>query len=64
MSKQDDPLVTRYVGIHMLHKALHKLQHGLRLLWYFLTDKPPLYLYSVLLAEGLNCGRMGACGSP
>ena len=21
-------------------------------------------LYSVLLAEGLNCGRMGACGSP
>jgi hypothetical protein len=23
--------------------ALHKLRHGLKLLWYFLTDKPPLY---------------------
>ena len=27
----------------MFHKALHKIRHGLRLLWYFLTDKPPLY---------------------
>ena len=27
----------------MVHKALDKLRHGLRLLWYFLTDKPPLY---------------------
>ena len=27
----------------MLHAALRKLRHGLRLLWYFLTDKPPLY---------------------
>ena len=27
----------------MLHAALHKLRHGLRLLWYFLTDTPPLY---------------------
>jgi len=27
----------------MLHAALHKLRHGLRLLWYFFTDTPPLY---------------------
>jgi len=27
----------------MFHKALQQLRHGLRLLWYFLTDKPPLY---------------------
>jgi hypothetical protein len=27
----------------MLHAALHKLRQGLRLLWYFLTAKPPLY---------------------
>ena len=27
----------------MLHAALHKIRHGLRLLWYFLTDTPPLY---------------------
>ena len=27
----------------MLHAALHTLRHYLRLLWYFLTDKPPLY---------------------
>ena len=27
----------------MLHAVLHQLRHGLRLLWYFLTDKPPLY---------------------
>jgi hypothetical protein len=27
----------------VFHAALHKLRHYLRLLWYFLTDKPPLY---------------------
>ncbi len=27
----------------MFHAALHTIQHGLRLLWYFLADKPPLY---------------------
>ena len=27
----------------MFHAALHKIRHLLRLLWYFLTDKPPLY---------------------
>ncbi len=27
----------------MLHAVLHQLRHGLRLLWYFLTEKPPLY---------------------
>ena len=27
----------------MVHAALHKIQHFLRLMWYFLTDKPPLY---------------------
>ena len=27
----------------MFHAALHTIRHGLRLLWYFLTDKPPLY---------------------
>jgi hypothetical protein len=27
----------------MFHAALHKLRQGLRLLWYFLTDNPPLY---------------------
>ena len=31
------------LGRKMFHKALHKIRHGLRLLWYFLTDKPPLY---------------------
>jgi hypothetical protein len=27
----------------MLHAVLHQLRHGLRVLWYFLTDTPPLY---------------------
>ena len=27
----------------MVHAALHKIQHLLRLMWYLLTDKPPLY---------------------
>jgi hypothetical protein len=27
----------------MFRAALHKIRHVLRLLWYFLTDKPPLY---------------------
>jgi len=27
----------------MFHAALHKIRHCFRLLWYFLTDKPPLY---------------------
>ena len=27
----------------MFRAALHKIWHGLRLLWYFLTDTPPLY---------------------
>ena len=26
----------------MFHEALHTIRHYLRLLWYFLTDKPPL----------------------
>jgi hypothetical protein len=30
-------------GGRMLHAVLHQLRHGLRLLWYFLTEKPPLY---------------------
>jgi hypothetical protein len=43
MSKQEDCSCLDEVGGRMLHAALHKLRHGLRLLWYFLTDKPPLY---------------------
>ena len=35
----------------MLHTALHTLRHYLRLLWYFLTDTPPLY---TVLAEKLG----------
>jgi hypothetical protein len=27
----------------MVHAAFHKIQHFLRLMWYFLTDNPPLY---------------------
>jgi hypothetical protein len=27
----------------MLHAALHTIRYGLRLLWYFFTDTPPLY---------------------
>ena len=27
----------------MLHAVLHTIRHGLRVLWYFLTDTPPLY---------------------
>jgi hypothetical protein len=27
----------------MLQAAREKMRHGFRLLWYFLTDKPPLY---------------------
>jgi hypothetical protein len=27
----------------MLDGTRHKIRHFLRLLWYFLTDKPPLY---------------------
>jgi hypothetical protein len=27
----------------MVHAALHKIQHFLRLIWYFLIDTPPLY---------------------
>jgi len=38
-------------GGSMLHAALHKIQQGLRLLWYFLTDTPPLY---TVLAEKLG----------
>jgi len=26
----------------VFHAALHKIRHCLRLLWYFLTEKPPL----------------------
>ena len=29
----------------MLHTALHTLRHYLRLLWYFLTNTPPLYTH-------------------
>jgi len=35
----------------MLHVARHKVRHYLRLLWYFLTDTPPLY---TVLAEKLG----------
>jgi len=27
----------------MFHAAFHQIRHCLKLLWYFLTDKPPLY---------------------
>ena len=27
----------------MLHAVLHQIRHCLKLLWYFLTDTPPLY---------------------
>jgi hypothetical protein len=27
----------------MFHEALQKIRHFRRLLWYLLTDKPPLY---------------------
>jgi|Tabmets4t2r2_1033128.scaffolds.fasta_scaffold828767_1 hypothetical protein len=27
----------------MFDEALHKIRNFLRLIWYFLTDKPPLY---------------------
>jgi len=35
----------------MVHAARHKVRHSLRLLWYFLTDTPPLY---TVLAEKLG----------
>ena len=35
----------------MVHAARHKVRHYLRLLWYFLTDTPPLY---TVLAEKLG----------
>jgi len=43
MSKQEDRSGVGSAGGKMFRAALHKIWHGLRLLWYFLTDTPPLY---------------------
>jgi hypothetical protein len=42
MRQQEDRSRRDKAGVSMLHTALHKVWHGLRRLWYFVMDTPPL----------------------